>query len=75
MRTFLTTLLLLTGSLSALAQGTTTWLEDGLYGGGKMNAVVAVVAIIVLGIGLWLWVQDRRLSRMERTWQDKQSGR
>jgi CcmD family protein len=28
--------------------------------------VVAVVAVIILGIGLWMWRQDRRLTRMEQ---------
>lgn len=49
-----------------LAQGAPSWVEDTLYGGAKMNAVVAVVAVIILGIGLWMWRQDRRLTRMEQ---------
>ncbi|MDX9750525.1 MAG: hypothetical protein RBT71_05545 [Flavobacteriales bacterium] len=60
------TLLLLTAATGAFAQAAPSWVEDGLYGGGKMNAVVAVVAVILLGMGLWLWRQDRRIARMER---------
>jgi hypothetical protein len=41
------------------------WLEDSLHGSAKMNTVVAVTTIILLGIFLWLYLQDRRLSRME----------
>lgn len=65
MRTFIAFLLFLLSSPALLAQAPPYWLEDQLYGGGKLNAVVAVVAIILVGIGVWLWVQDRRLKRME----------
>lgn len=65
MRTLLLSLLLLLGALPAHAGNAPSWLEDQLYGGGKMNAVVAVVSLILLGIGVWLWLQDRRLTRME----------
>lgn len=64
MRTFIIPGLLLLAPTMLRAQAP-NWLEDNLYGGGKMNAVVAVVAIIILGIGVWLWAQDRRLKRLE----------
>ncbi len=65
MRTFLTITLFFLGFGTVLAQGAPSWLENSLYGNGKINTVVAVVAVIILGIGLWLWAQDRRLKRME----------
>jgi uncharacterized protein HemX len=46
------------------------WLEDSLHGSGKMNTVVAVVAIIILGIGIWLFAQDRKLTRLEERMRD-----
>jgi len=64
MRTLAALLLSTLPACAALAQAP-SWLEDNLYGGGKMNAVAAVVGVILLGIGLWLWAQDRRLKRME----------
>jgi hypothetical protein len=42
-----------------------SWLENSLYGNGKINAVIAVIAVILLGIGVWLYRQDRRLKRLE----------
>ncbi len=42
------------------------WLEQSLYGNGKINAVVAVVAVIILGIGLWMWRMDRRIASLEK---------
>lgn len=70
MRTAFTLALLLLNILPAAAQAP-TWLEDQLYGGGKLNAVIAVVSIILLGIGIWLWAQDRRLKRMEKAIEKK----
>lgn len=66
MRPLLFLTLFLCGMEKASAQAAPNWLEDALYGGGKLNVVVAVVAIIILGIGAWLWSQDRRLTRMEK---------
>lgn len=39
---------------------------DTLYKSGKINAVVAVVAVLLSGLAIWLFVTDRRLSRLER---------
>lgn len=58
--------LLLPGVLLANAQDAAPgWLETNLYGNGKINAVIAVIAVILLGIGVWLYRQDRRLKRLE----------
>ncbi len=51
---------------SSFAQnGAPGWLEEQLYHSGKINTVVAVVAVILLGIGLWLFRMDRRIKDME----------
>lgn len=42
------------------------WLVSGLYGAGKMNAVVVVACIVLLGIAVWLFTMDRRVGRLER---------
>ena len=53
-------------SLAARAQGAApNWLEATLYGNGKINVVLIVVAVIILGIGVWLFRLDRKLTRME----------
>lgn len=58
--------LLLSGVLLANAQDAAPgWLETNLHGNGKINAVIAVIAVILLGIGVWLYRQDRRLKRLE----------
>jgi len=41
-------------------------MADTLYGSGKMIAVIAVVAVILGGIVLWMAALDRRLTHLER---------
>lgn len=49
------------------AQGAApVWLEDSLYRGGKINAVVAVVAVIILGLAAWMFAMDRGLRKLEK---------
>jgi len=68
MKRTLTLLSLLGLWLRVAAQGgAPMWLEQTLYGNGKINVVVAVVAVIIAGIGLWMWRMDRRLTKLERT--------
>lgn len=66
MRTFLSFLLFITSFAARAESAAPSWLETTLYGNGKINVVVAVVAVIILGIGVWLWRMDRRISKLER---------
>jgi CcmD family protein len=66
MRTFLALLLFITSFAARAESAAPSWLENTLYGNGKINVVVAVVAVIILGIGFWLWRMDRRLTKLER---------
>ncbi|MCC6911823.1 MAG: hypothetical protein IT224_07330 [Flavobacteriales bacterium] len=52
-------------ALTTMAQAP-GWLENTLYGNGKFNVGVVVVALIILGIGLWMWRMDRRISTLEK---------
>jgi hypothetical protein len=42
------------------------WVEDSLYRSGKINAVVVVVAVILVGLAVWMFRMDRRITAMER---------
>ncbi|MBL7950839.1 MAG: hypothetical protein JNM62_03905 [Flavobacteriales bacterium] len=66
MRTLLSFFLLLTTIIANAQNAAPSWLESTLYGSGKINVVVGVVAVIILGIGIWLWRMDRRISNLER---------
>ena len=52
-------ILLLFTPLIAAAQAP-SWLESSLYSGGKINTVIAVVAVIIIGLSLWMFMMDRR---------------
>lgn len=42
------------------------WLVDTMYGSGKINTVVAVVSVVLIGLGAWMFALDRRLGKLER---------
>lgn len=65
MRTLVLLLLLCSATLARAQGAAPSWLEETLYGNGKINAVLIVVAVIIIGIGAWMWRMDRKLKRME----------
>ncbi len=66
MRTFLSLSLLMMSNIVSAQNAAPSWLESTLYGSGKINAVVAVVAVIILGIGVWMWRMDKRITNIEK---------
>lgn len=42
------------------------WLVDTMYGSGKINTVVVVVSVVLIGLGAWMFTLDRRLGKLER---------
>ena len=50
----------------ARAQETAAGSEDFMRSNGKIYVVVAVVVTIVLGLVLYLWNLDRKISKLER---------
>lgn len=60
-------------AIMALSSGTfaqssaPAWLEETLFSSGKINAVVTVVAVILVGLIIWLVRMDRRVAHMERS--------
>jgi len=37
-----------------------------MFASGKINSVVMVVAVVLLGIAVWMFTLDRRIGKMER---------
>lgn len=66
MRTLLSFFLIIATFAAQAESAAPSWLESTLYGSGKINVVVGVVAVIILGIGIWLWRMDRRITKLER---------
>ena len=65
MRTLLLLGALIISIASHAQDAAPSWLESTLYGNGKINAVLIVVGVIILGIGAWMFALDRKLRRME----------
>ena len=64
MRTFFTLAWLFIAGLAHAQDGTPV--GDALADNSKLNVVAAVVSVIILGMGIWMFVMDRKLSRMEK---------
>lgn len=53
------------------APGTPGWLEEKMYASGKINTVVMVVGVVLVGIAAWLFSLDRRLGNLEKRFHDR----
>jgi CcmD family protein len=59
-------LLLLFGYISAFAQSDHAEMDDILRSSGKIYVVVVVLAIIFIGLAIYLFSIDRRLKKIEK---------
>lgn len=70
MRTISRTLTFITASLFSAAtfaqQSQESWLVETMYKSGKINSVMAVVAVLIAGLAAWMFVMDRKVRRMEK---------
>jgi CcmD family protein len=75
-KTFIASLLLMVFAVPAFAQTEQpVEMATGLYQSGKIYVVVAVVAIIFVGIIAYLVMLDRKLSRLEKEINKEQKGK
>jgi uncharacterized protein HemX len=52
-------------------QSQESWLVETMYKSGKINSVVAVVAVLIAGLAAWMFVMDRKVRRMEQEQQKR----
>lgn len=52
-------------SMVASAAEPSSWLVETMYKSGKINTVVAVVSVLIVGLATWMFLLDRKLRRME----------
>ena len=61
---------MLIGTLAAAGtfaqQPAPDWLEETMYHSGKINTVIAVVAVLLIGLAAWMFSMDRRIKKMEQ---------
>lgn len=48
------------------AQSAPNWLEETMFASGKINTVVAVVSVVLLGLAGWMFAMDMKLRKLER---------
>ena len=54
-------------SMSTFAASTTpAWLEEKMFASGKINTVVMVVSVVLIGIAIWMFALDRRIGKLEQ---------
>ena len=51
--------------LSTFAEAAPGWVENTLYPNGKINTVIAVVMIILIGLLIWMFMLDKRIRKIE----------
>ena len=56
-------LLVMFSSIGMSAQST---LDETMHSSGKINVVIAVIAIILLGFFIYLFLIDRKVGRLEK---------
>lgn len=71
MRTKVTSLLILVMLLALPArsfaqEAAPAWLEETMFASGKINTVLIVVSVVLLGLGGWMFAMDAKLRNLER---------
>ena len=61
-------LLVMLTSIGMSAQST---LDETMHSSGKINVVIAVIAIILLGFFIYLFLIDRKVGRLEKRIESK----
>lgn len=62
---------LLFAMISLVHAENTVEMAEGLYSSGKIYVVVACIAIIVVGIFIYLFSMDRRIKKVENNFKEK----
>lgn len=52
--------------MATLGMSAQTALDETMHSSGKINVVVAVIGVILLGMFIYLFMIDRKVSRVEK---------
>ena len=55
---------------SATSKG---WMEETMYSSGKINVVIGVVSLLLIGLFIYLTILDRKVSKVEKEIKGKRS--
>lgn len=66
-KTILSLLLVISGLMCSFAQsGTSVEMATGLRSSGKIYVVVAVLVLLFVGLAIYLFTIDKKISRLEK---------
>ena len=63
--TFVSTFLLSPVSTFAATEAP-AWLEEKMFASGKINTVVMVVSVVLIGLAIWMFALDRKIGKIEK---------
>ena len=63
--TFVMSMLLLPMSTFAASEAP-GWLEETMFASGKINTVVMVVSVVLIGLAIWMFSLDRKIGKLEK---------
>lgn len=66
----LSTIFLLS-SFASFAQNNTVEMADGFYKEGKIYVVITILAIVLVGVAIYLFTIERKLKKLEDSIKDK----
>ena len=42
------------------------WLKETMFASGKINTVVIVVSVVLIGLAIWMFNMDRKIGKLEK---------
>lgn len=63
--------MLLLSSFASFAQNNEVQMADGFYKEGKIYVVITILAIVLVGVAIYLFTIERKLKKLEDSIKDK----
>lgn len=68
---YILSIMLLLSSFASFAQNNEVQMADGFYKEGKIYVVITILAIVLVGVAIYLFTIERKLKKLEDSIKDK----
>ncbi len=68
---YILSIILLLSSFASFAQNDAVEMADGFYKEGKIYVVITILAIVLIGVAIYLFTIERKLKKLEDSIKDK----
>jgi hypothetical protein len=68
---YILSIFLLLSSFASFAQSNEVQMADGFYKEGKIYVVITILAIVLVGVAIYLFSIERKLKKLEDSIKDK----